>query len=198
MWAVHCVDSCRNAKDNSDPRGVLFTFRAALDSSGVAVWVMHEREMTWYCYTPDAAKKSAKALRTDRRIPFIDVSTNRPVTPAQAMRLTGMTLGAAALDFITSQLQDGLHGPGTPLANYVKPPKEKAPKPEPEPKPEPTPLDDANKKLEYAGAKCDEWLAAIRHAQAKHKEWRRKYKARERRVAQLQVAAEGVAELFLS
>lgn len=137
MYLVHCVDAARD-KSYLDWRGVLFTFRVALNDRGVAVWERYgSLQYTGYNYTETAARDAAKRLRTSTFVPFIDVSSGRPVTPAQAKRLTGMTLGAAALDKITEELQNGLHGPGTDLSNFIPPPREKKAKPAPEPKAEP-------------------------------------------------------------
>lgn len=100
-------------------------YRVELSSSGIPVWAIHFRghphHGNYYSAKLNryiAADRYIK--RTGRKaLPWIaSANHRRPVTKSQAMKLTGLTLGAAALDFLTEQLQHGVTGE---LQNYVKP-----------------------------------------------------------------------------
>lgn len=85
------------------------------------VWRLHKKGY-WRKFMSyhDTSDKKCHA-RAPENVPYMQTAApGERVTQAQAMKLVGMTLGAAALDFLTENVNDNPE-----LSNYVEPAKPK-------------------------------------------------------------------------
>ncbi len=105
-------------------------YKAVLAADGLtAIWSIHIRDSGVFGTIWNFAKRRQDGPRERVTnfgrgdIPWIDSAAHgKAITKSQALKLTGMTLGAAALDFLVEELQKGeTHT----VQNYQKPKKVK-------------------------------------------------------------------------
>lgn len=177
----------KHAIEGARPDSItVLVFRVEVSRDNRAVWSLCRNEGNYSGYWGETAGqlrsrvKSNVQSATGKTLPiFQSVRHGKPVSRTEAKRLTGMTLGAAALDKLVDTVSENPHNPAN--ENYRKP------KAAPKPKSEPNAAEALAERIRHARGKRDEWESRAASATRRAAKW---HKRQARLTGQLEKLAE--------